>query len=85
MVLILEWRLAITVVSIVLRATPRGARDYFQRTPCGLYLGQCLVIFSLNLEVLYVAVMSTGAFGRPCWVCGPLIQLHACRMIYRWT
>ena len=32
----------------------------FQKTPRGLYLGQCLVTFSLNLEVLYVAIMSTG-------------------------
>ena len=40
----------------------------FQKTPRGLYLGQCLVTFSLNLEVLYVAIMSIGAFGRLCWV-----------------
>ena len=40
----------------------------FQKTPRGLYLGQCLVTFLLNLEVLYVAIMSIGAFGRLCWV-----------------
>ena len=35
----------------------------FQKIPCGLYLGQCLVTFSLNLEVLYVAIM----FYRSVW------------------
>ena len=52
---------------IVSRATPPGcgARDYFQKTPRGLYLGQCLVTFSLTLEV---AILSTGAFRRLCWV-----------------
>ena len=32
--------------------------------PHDLYLGQCLV----NLEVLYMAIMSIGAFRRLCWV-----------------
>ena len=53
----LEWRLVITVISCA-----------FRRHHVVLYLGQCLVTFSLNLEVLYVAIMSIGAFGRLCWV-----------------
>ena len=40
----------------------------FQKIPRGLYLGQCLVTFLLNLEVLYMAIMSIGAFRCLCWV-----------------
>ena len=53
-----------------IRVALRNKSDFmcFQKTSRGYYLEQCLVTFSLNLEVLYMAIMSIGAFGRLCWV-----------------